>query len=245
MANLHPKQRPRRARPRCERVACDRGEASALALATVALAWKVEVGGDLPAFSAGVIYAGSSNGNLKALQGSSGSTTLWTYAAGSAIRTTPSVNLGGTPASGPRAIYVGTDNGMVTAVSSGGFKKWSVPFASAVAGISSTNGDAVIVELANGVVGATRGPNDGFNFWKYQTGGSLDTTPAIVFGAVYVSAGDGGLYAFTPFGQAPLLRSDAAGARARLRALRPATHWSVAPGGTVAARAAVRPPLPI
>ena len=62
----------------------------------------------------------------------------------------------------------------------------------------------MFVELSNGVVGATRGPNDGNNFYTYQTAAALDTSPVVCSGSLYVGAQDGGFYAFTPFGNDPM-----------------------------------------
>jgi outer membrane protein assembly factor BamB len=206
----------------------DLGYVSAYALATGNLAWHAKVGGALqgaPAVSGGVVYVGSSNGNLVALAESSGQL-AWTYAEGTAIAATPAV-AAGEPGFTGNAIYVGAADGTVTALTQAGKKAWSVPFPSAVVGLAATGGNVVIVELANGIVGATRGPSGGNDFYQFSTGASLDTAPAIVDGAVYVGSGAGGLYAFTPYGKEPMIRSKPGlSPRQRLLAVAPKTRWA-------------------
>ena len=62
--------------------------------------------------------------------------------------------------------------------------------------------DAVFVTCANGQVDALRAY--GLKAWDFNTEGSITTPPVIVDGAVYVGNANGNLYAFTPYGDAPL-----------------------------------------
>jgi outer membrane protein assembly factor BamB len=206
----------------------DLGYVSGYQLADGTRVFHTEIGGalkDAPAIAGGVAYIGSSNGNVVALTESTGQK-VWSYSEGSAIAATPVVALG-EPGFTGLAIYVGSADGNVTALTQAGKLVWHVPFPSAVVGMAATTGNVVMVELANGIVGATRGPNDGFYFYQYQTTGSLDTSPAIVSGAVYVGSGAGGIYAFTPYGKAPLLRSrDGLTGRQRLLANGPKPPWA-------------------
>jgi outer membrane protein assembly factor BamB len=210
----------------------DLGYVSAYALTTGTRVWHVEVGGALkvtPSVSGGVVYTGSTNGNVVALTEATGAK-LWSYAEGSAITTTPSVAAGEGGFTG-NAIYVGSADGTMTALNANGTKNYLIPFningASPIVGLASTLGDVVVVEQANGNVGAARVPNDGFNFYNFLTGASLDTAPAIVDGAVYVGSGAGGLYAFTPYGNEPLIRvKPGMSPRQRLLAVAPKTHWA-------------------
>ncbi|MEO9262763.1 MAG: PQQ-binding-like beta-propeller repeat protein, partial [Candidatus Baltobacteraceae bacterium] len=74
----------------------------------------------------------------------------------------------------------------------------------AVVGVAGVLGNT-FVETSGGMVGMLR-MNDTtpLLLWVTQTKAGLSTTPAIVDGAVYIGAGDGGLYAFTPHGVNPV-----------------------------------------
>ena len=73
---------------------------------------------------------------------------------------------------------------------------------SAIVGLSHTQ-DVSVDEESQGVLTLGKDSERGQRQYDYRTGAGLSTQPAIVDGAVYVGAGDGGLYAFTNHGQAP------------------------------------------
>jgi hypothetical protein len=91
-------------------------------------------------------------------------------------------------------------------------------------------------ETGSGTVTFSKDNEFGSPAFQYQTSGGLITQPAIVDGAVFVGAGDGGLYAFTNHGQSPV---DAVQHRLRVQALKdtPAPpRWPASPKGAVVRR---------
>lgn len=189
-------------------VVCDYGgHVTAYDAATGERRWRTYVGGALkgsPLIDTGTVYVGSTNGSLFALDEHTGAI-VWTYAEGSPIEATPAIARGDTffGFKGD-SVFVGADDGTVTALDAGTQKPvWKIGFGAPVTGLAATLGDLVFFELANGAVGASRGPEFSDHLWTFRTGAALDTSPAVNDGAVYVGAGDGGLYAFTAFGNAP------------------------------------------
>jgi outer membrane protein assembly factor BamB len=119
----------------------------------------------------------------------------WTHAAGSPVHALVST---------ASDIYVGTDSGKVSKLNAanGSLIFLDSQFVGDVVGIAHSTNFSV-VETSHGDVNALKDDQGGRIQYDYQTGAGLGTQPAILDGAVYVGAEDGGLYAFTGFGQAP------------------------------------------
>jgi outer membrane protein assembly factor BamB len=155
-------------------------------VAGLGLKWKTPIVGSFAsAVVNGVIYTGSHDGNVYALNASNGAK-LWSYTTGGQVDASPAVANG--------VVYVGSEEENVYALNaSTGAKLWS--FATGNFFISSPT-------VANGVVyvGTDDGnlyalnATTGAKVWSYTTGGTVES-PAVVNGIAYVSSYDGNLYA--------------------------------------------------
>ena len=145
------------------------------------------------------VYFGTAKGSEFAVSESNG-TKLWSYGTGSpliAAGTVVEKGAGGSP-----SLAVGAENGTLFLLrASSGKLEASLKWDSPIVGLGSTDG-VVVAETAAGAVDATRSYSM-FTLWTFSTGASLATAPVIVDGAIYVGGGDGTLYVFTTFGQAP------------------------------------------
>ena len=160
-------------------------------IARLAPAWTYPAVGIIastPAIVNGVVYAGSDDKSLYALDARSGSK-LWSFATGGAIFSTPAVVNG--------IVYIGSgDDSLYALDARSGSKLWSF----ATKGIIFISTPAV----ANGIVYV--GSDDkslyaldahsGSKLWSFATGGFITSLPAIADGVVYVGSWDGKVYAF-------------------------------------------------
>jgi outer membrane protein assembly factor BamB len=174
------------------------GNVTTLDPATGTIVGQVTTGGAAvtvsPEISGGRVFIGASDGRVRAYDETSRKLE-WTHAAGSAIEAL---------ATDGSELYVGTESGVLMQLANAngqiGYSQNS--FAGAPVGVAHSTGVS-IVETSQGEVNALKDDQHGRIQYNYKTGAGLDTQPAIVDGAVYVGAEDGGLYAFTNFGQAP------------------------------------------
>jgi outer membrane protein assembly factor BamB len=139
-----------------------------------------------PAVVNGVVYFGSGDGNVYALDTSTGSK-LWSFASQGTQFSAPAV--------GNWVVYIGAGDGHVYALNaSTGVRLWS--FAAAVSRFSSP-------AVANGVIYI--GGDDanvyalnagtGVKLWNFTAGSSVFSSPALANGVVYVGSADGFVYA--------------------------------------------------
>jgi outer membrane protein assembly factor BamB len=176
----------------------DAGHISELNPATGALITQLTTGGAAvtvaPSASGSFVLVGSADGDVRAFNLTTGDT-AWTYAAGSPI---------GALASTGSAVYIGTTAGALTKVveSNAGYGYSIEESGTSIVGIAHTIGVSA-AETSNGQLIANKDSQGGRLVLDYNIGGVLDTQPVIVDGAVYVGAGNGSLYAFTTYGQAP------------------------------------------
>ncbi|MBD5654689.1 MAG: PQQ-binding-like beta-propeller repeat protein [Candidatus Eremiobacteraeota bacterium] len=176
----------------------DSGTVTTLNLKTGVKTMQASTGGAsvtvAPVVSSGQVFIAAADGILRTFSETSDKPG-WTYNAGAAIHAVVSDSAN---------VYVGSDSGnMARLVQGTGSVVFVVSgFASAVVGIGHSS-DVSLVETANGNVNALKDDQGGRIQYTYTTGAGLNTQPAIVDGAVYVGAEDGGLYAFTSHGQAP------------------------------------------
>jgi outer membrane protein assembly factor BamB len=166
----------------------------------------------------GVVYVGSSDGTLYAYgvgcaTGGASCTPLWKAQTTGLIESTPAVANG--------VVYVGTIEGDLYAfdaagvIGCGGSPKTCTPLWASKAGTDiaappTVAGGVVYVGSsyylyafdAAGVSGCTAGmgPRMCNPLWMGQTGGSIESSPAVSGGVVYVGSEDGNLYAFDATG---------------------------------------------
>jgi outer membrane protein assembly factor BamB len=161
------------------------------------LLWQYQTGGYVassPAVSNGVVYVGSDDNKVYAIDAASG-TKLWDYDAGNYVSYVDS-----SPAVSNGVVYFGSENGIVYALNARtGSKLWSYQ-----------TGDYVISSpaIVDGVVYV--GSNDGYLYafnattgavlWAFPVangpwGRGVNSSPAVVNGVVYVGSNDYNVYA--------------------------------------------------
>ncbi|GAC1347784.1 MAG: hypothetical protein NVSMB27_13960 [Ktedonobacteraceae bacterium] len=152
--------------------------------------WVYATGGAIfssPAVVGGVVYTGSNDGNLYALDATSGAK-KWAYQTeGGYVDSSPAV-VGG-------LVYVGSDDGNVYALdAASGAKKWAYQTGDHIFSSPAVVGGVVYVGSYNHNVYALDAAS-GAKKWVYQTGGIIVSSPAVVGGVVYVGSYDGNVYA--------------------------------------------------
>lgn len=176
--------------------------AAAPGRALAGLQWRVATGGDVissPAVANGVVYVGSGDGRLYALDRTTGAE-RWSYDAKSAVASSPAVGGG--------LVYFATRDGRVHAVDArSGARRWRVETGPVMAWPwGHESGDLYLSSPAylDGVVvvGAGDGgvyaldARTGRRRWRAPTEGRVRSSPAIAGGRVYVGSADGRVYAF-------------------------------------------------
>ncbi len=153
------------------------------------LLWDSPHGGGLscPAVADNVVYVGSSDRNISALDASTGAL-LWHYRTGGIVYSSPAVYNG--------IVYAGSwDHTLYALDAATGILLWDYPTGGEVSSSPA---------VANGVVyfgssdcnAYALDAHTGEFLWKYTTGGELyRSTPAVVNGVVYIQSEDGNLYA--------------------------------------------------
>jgi outer membrane protein assembly factor BamB len=137
-----------------------------------------------PAVVNGVVYFGSDDGNLYALNASTGAE-LWSFKTGSNVISSPAVANG--------VVYVGSNDGNVYALNATtGAKLWSLFAGGVISSPAVANGVVYIgadnsVYALNGTTGAP--------LWSYRTGNEVVSSPAVANGVVYIGSFDDNVYA--------------------------------------------------
>ena len=165
--------------------------------------WKNSVGGydafhqSSPAVANGVVYFGSDDGNVYALNASTGEQ-LWSY---TTEHGTYSNFVDSSPAVANGVVYVGSANGNLYALNANtGAKLWSFKTVNlGIAGNQVNSSPAVL----NGAVyfGSEDGnvyalnASTGAKLWSYSTGGDVDSSPAVANAMVYIGSDDQNVYA--------------------------------------------------
>jgi outer membrane protein assembly factor BamB len=163
--------------------------------------WRVQTGGPVqstPAVANGIVYVGSGDGHLYALDARTGAE-RWRFAAGRAVTSSPEVTGG--------LVYVGSRSGAYFAIDAAtGVQRWRVetgPDAPLAWGFESGDLYTASPAVAGGL--AVLGGSDGQVWavdaaggavrWRFRTGGRVRSSPAVAGGRVYVGSMDGTLYA--------------------------------------------------
>jgi outer membrane protein assembly factor BamB len=167
------------------------------------LAWRFRTGGAVrssPVVAEGVVFVGSSDGHVYAVDAVSGAE-RWRYDAGSAIGGAPLVTE-------DLVVVVDRTNGIHAVARGSGDRRWHVQGDADVPLVWGLEGwDYILASpvVTDGMV--LTGTGDGRLYaiaaetgdvrWTAQTGGRLRSAPAVHQGVAYVGAGDGVVYGFS------------------------------------------------
>jgi outer membrane protein assembly factor BamB len=180
-----------------------------------------------PVIVNGKVIVAASDGVLRAYDERSGAS-VWNYRSGGSPI--------GALATSTNNAYFGTDSGNYVVVSlASGQLVFAAKRGHSIVGLGHAT-DVTVDETASGTVTFSKDNEFGSPAFQYQTSAGLITQPAIVDGAVFVGAGDGGLYAFTNHGQSPV---DALEHRLRVQAMEATPvppRWPASPKRAVVRR---------
>jgi outer membrane protein assembly factor BamB len=181
--------------------------------ASTLLDWSVTTGNVVwssPAVANGVVYFGSGDGKVYALNATTGAT-VWTVTIGDSVESSPAVDNG--------LVYFGSNDGRFYALNATtGATVWTVNIGSAVLSSPAVANGVVYFGSGNGKVYALNATT-GATVWTVTTGNNVFSSPAVANGVVYVGSYDDKVYA--------------------LNATTGATVWTVTTGGSVHSSPAV------
>jgi outer membrane protein assembly factor BamB len=139
-----------------------------------------------PAVANGVVYVGSYDGNVYALNATTGAK-LWSFTTADYVLSSPAVANG--------VVYVGSDDSNVYALNaSTGAKLWSFTTGSGVLSSPAVANGVVYVGSYDGNVYALNATT-GAKLWSFATSYPVYSSPAVANGVVYVGSYLGYLYA--------------------------------------------------
>ncbi|MFZ2451920.1 MAG: PQQ-binding-like beta-propeller repeat protein [Methylovulum miyakonense] len=146
-----------------------------------------------PAVVNGVVYVGSYDGNVYAINAATG-VQKWAYPTGGIVGSSPAVANG--------VVYIGSNEGksLFALNAATGVKKWAFPTGSHFVSSSPTVANGVVyvgtldVNSSDGKVYAINATT-GVQKWVYPMGAWVYSSPTVVNGLVYVGAYDGKLHA--------------------------------------------------
>ena len=158
------------------------------------LLWRFNTGDKIrssPAIANGVVYQGTNDGYIYALNATTGSV-IWQYAASSSgVESSPAVVDG--------VVYVGylwdgCDGYVIALNATTGALIWRFAANSGIESSPAILNGVVYIGSFYGYIYALNATN-GILIWSYLTGGSTYSSPAIVDGVLYQGACDGNVYA--------------------------------------------------
>jgi hypothetical protein len=142
-----------------------------------------------PAVADGVVYVGSDDYNVYALNATTG-TKIWNYPTGSTMYSSPAVADG--------VVYVGSDDYNVYALNATtGTKIWNYPTGSTMYS-SPAVADGVVYVGSDDYNVYALNATTGTKIWNYPTGSYVYSSPAVADGKVYVGSDNGKVYCFGP-----------------------------------------------
>ncbi|MGA7923162.1 MAG: PQQ-binding-like beta-propeller repeat protein, partial [Thermoplasmata archaeon] len=178
------------------------GDVTALKVSSGATDWSFSTSKAVTASASiykGVVYVGSTNDYIYAISESSGKQ-IWDYKTEGPVTDTGALSSQYT--GGFLALLIGSSTGDLYILhASDGKVAIEKTYSSGIVGVAAVKG-MVVIETAKGQLDAAR-TYSGIGVWKYQTGGDLVTAPVLIDGGIFVTAEDGNLYAFTPYGDPP------------------------------------------
>jgi outer membrane protein assembly factor BamB len=157
------------------------------------LKWKNPIGlyksglASAPAVVNEVVYFGSGDGNVYALNAITGGT-LWSFPTGDRVLSSPAVANG--------VVYIGSFDHDVYALNAGtGAKLWSYTTGGAVEGSSPAVANGVVYIGSDDHNVYALNASTGAKLWSFTTGNFVLSSPAVANGVVYIGSGDGSVYA--------------------------------------------------
>jgi outer membrane protein assembly factor BamB len=151
--------------------------------------WTTTTGGSVessPAVASGVVYVGSDDGGLYAVDAATGAIE-WKTSTGGAISSSPAVANG--------TVYVGSDDGRLYTVDAAtGAIEWERITGGAIDSTPAIVNGTVYVGSADGRLYALD-PVTGAAKWERITSGQIESSPAVANGLVYFVSDEGKLYA--------------------------------------------------
>jgi outer membrane protein assembly factor BamB len=178
------------------------------------LLWNYTTGGGVyssPAIVGGVVYIGSEDGNVYALNAANG-LRIWNYSTGGDVESSPAVING--------VVYIGSEvpdgsNGYVGDVyalnaangsklrnyTTGNYYNYVESSPAVVNGVVYVGSSVGLAPPASPTLAITLGTvyalnaTNGDKLWNYTTESSVDSSPAVVGGVVYIGSEDGNVYA--------------------------------------------------
>lgn len=143
-----------------------------------------------PTVANGVVYVGSNNGVLYALNAQSGAL-IWQYSSGSQIESSAAVADG--------VVFVGIlwdgSHGYVDAINATtGARIWRFATNSGIESSPTVVNGVVYIGSYSGCIYALNA-NNGAMVWSFQTGGLVFSSPAVINGVIYIGSGGGYVYA--------------------------------------------------
>lgn len=175
-------------------LACDAGYVYAMSAATGKTLWHDELTGD-PALtsatvSGGTVYVTDTSGTLHAISAATHAQ-RWSFTAGNRIEP---------PAVAAGTVYATDENGVLHALNPAtGATRWSAALNDASAAIDpyapSVAGD-VVYALSGNEVASAFNATTGKKLWSYSVGHTLQSTPVVANGLLYIGTGTGGIDAF-------------------------------------------------
>ncbi len=136
----------------------------------------------------GVVYVGSDDHNLYALDAATGAL-KWKLPTGNDVRSTPLVANG--------LVYFGSADGVIYAVDQqGGTTRWTYKTGAAINRSSPTLANGLVYVSSEDAYVYGLDPQSGSLVQKFQTGGVIHSTPLVANGLLYVGSFDGYVYAF-------------------------------------------------
>jgi hypothetical protein len=151
-------------------------------------AWHYRTGAGVssPAVAHGVVYAGSADDSVYALNARTGAK-LWSYATGGTVFSSPAVAKG--------VVYVGSyDNSVYALNAKTGAKLWSYPTGFQIYSSPAVANGTVYVGSFDGNLYALNAAT-GARLWSFAAPGGFFSSPAVANGVVYAGAENGTTYA--------------------------------------------------
>ncbi len=153
------------------------------------LLWKYPTGNwvySSPAASGGVVYVGSTDNNIYALDTLTG-VLKWKYTTGGAVYSSPAVSGG--------VVYAGSgDNNVYALDAATGNLKWKYTTGGFIESSPAVSGGVVFVGSHDNNVYALDAATGNLK-WKYTTGGLILSSPSVSGSVVYVGSWDNNVYA--------------------------------------------------
>jgi len=140
-----------------------------------------------PTVADGVVYFGSDDLHVYALNAKTGAE-LWAFYTEQPVESSPAVVNG--------TVYVSSDATLYALNAKTGAPLWSYTPTCCSFESAPVEADGIVYadQWDNGTIYAVNAA-DGTFLWSYRTGGTLESSPAVAYGIVYVGSYDGNLYA--------------------------------------------------